>query len=185
MSGNQKIILRKEPKLESKFNAYTFQKEAFNAVKDLNYCAIFHEQGLGKTKIAIDLMLYWLNIKSVDTVLFVVKKNLIHNWKAEFESHTHIKPKILSQNKTSNFYTFNSPSRVILTHYEVCSTEINRFKLFLKARNVAVVLDESTKIKNPFSKITKSFFQLSKLSIKRVIMTGTPIANRTYDIWCY
>ena len=38
-------------------NAFPYQQEAFEAVKDLNYSAIFHEQGLGKTKIAIDLLI--------------------------------------------------------------------------------------------------------------------------------
>lgn len=44
----------------AKYDAFPYQKEAFEAVKDLEYAAIFHEQGLGKTKIAIDLILYWL-----------------------------------------------------------------------------------------------------------------------------
>ena len=64
----QRITLKREPKLDAKCEAFIFQKEAVNAVKDLQYSAIFHEQGLGKTKIAIDLMLYWLENKLIDTV---------------------------------------------------------------------------------------------------------------------
>ena len=30
-------------------DAFPYQHEAFEAVKDLSYSAIFHEQGLGKT----------------------------------------------------------------------------------------------------------------------------------------
>ena len=47
----------------AKNTAFPYQKEAFMAIKDLEYSAIFHEQGLGKTKIAIDLLLYWLKKK--------------------------------------------------------------------------------------------------------------------------
>ena len=54
--------------------------EAVRAVKDLPYAAIFHEQGLGKTKIAIDLALIWLQTDIVDTVLIVTKKSLVNNW---------------------------------------------------------------------------------------------------------
>ena len=51
----RKIHLLKEPSLIAKYDAFQYQKEAFEAVKDLEYAAIFHEQGLGKTKIAIDI----------------------------------------------------------------------------------------------------------------------------------
>ena len=48
---------------------------------------------------------------------------------------------------------------------------------------VAVIIDESTKIKNPESKLTQDFFDISPLFKIKVIMTGTPVANRPYDIW--
>ena len=51
----KKIQLKKEPNLQAKLTAFPYQQDAFDAVKDLEYAAIFHEQGLGKTKIAIDL----------------------------------------------------------------------------------------------------------------------------------
>ncbi|MBN2031585.1 DEAD/DEAH box helicase [bacterium] len=179
----QRIILKREPRLEAKCEAFIFQREAVNAVQDLEYSAIFHEQGLGKSKIAIDLMLYWLENKLIDTVLFVAKKGLLHNWIKEFDTHTFMKPKMLSQNHMANYYTFNSPSRLILTHYEVLRSEYKRLLLFLKTRNVAVILDESAKIKNPNSSLTQIIFKLAPLFKKRVIMTGTPVANRPYDIW--
>lgn len=179
----QRIFLKKEPKLDIKLEAFSYQRQAFDALKDLEYSAIFHEQGLGKSKIAIDLMLYWLEKKQVDTVLFVVKKSLVNNWKKEFRAHTFMVPKVLSQNRRSNHYAFNSPSRLLLAHFEVLKSEKERFKLFLKTRSVAVILDESAKIKNPNSTLAKVVFELAPLFKKRVIMTGTPSANRPYDIW--
>ena len=55
--------------------------------------------------------------------------------------------------------------------------------MFLKTRSVAIIIDESAKIKNPDSKLTKDFFELSPLFKIRLILTGTPVANRPYDIW--
>lgn len=49
--------------------------------------------------------------------------------------------------------------------------------------SVAIIIDESTKLKNPYAKLTKDFFELSDLFKIRAIMTGTPVANRPYDIW--
>ena len=179
----KRIHLIKEPSFIAKYDAFQYQKEAFEAVKDLEYAAIFHEQGLGKTKIAIDLLLYWLAETSVDTVLVVTKKQLVQNWIREFKNHTAIKPAVLDTNKQSNFYVFTGPARVVVTNFEVLVSEFDQVKLFLQTRNVAIIIDESAKLKNPDAKLTKTFFELSTLFKKRVIMTGTPVANRPYDIW--
>jgi SNF2 family DNA or RNA helicase len=166
-----------------KLEAFPYQSEAVQAIRELEYSAILFEQGLGKSKIAIDLMMYWLEKKMVDTILYVAKKSLIHNCEKEFERHSFLKPKILTQNRSGNYFVFNTPSRLVLTHYEVLKSEFDRLKLFLRVRNVAVILDESAKIKNPDSSVAQAAFALSPLFTKRVIMTGTPVANRPYDIW--
>ena len=105
--------------MDARHAPYPFQEEAARAVRDLDYAAIFHEQGLGKTKIAIDVMLYWLETRQVDTVLFVTKRGLVQNWVRELATHTFVRPKVLDQNHVNNHDVFNSPSRVMLTHFEV------------------------------------------------------------------
>lgn len=172
-----------EYNLSAKHEAFPYQHEAFLEIKDKEYAAIFHEQGLGKTKIAIDLLLYWLDKKDIDTVLIVTKKTLVNNWCEEFKVHTNITPKTIDNKRGSNFYVFNSTARVIVTNFETISGELERMKLFLKTRNVAIIIDESTKIKNPEAKLTQDFFEIAPLFKIRIIMTGTPVANRPYDIW--
>ena len=49
------LRVRKKANLEATQAAFPHQLEAFEAAKDLPYSAIFHEQGLGKTKIGLDL----------------------------------------------------------------------------------------------------------------------------------
>lgn len=169
--------------LTAKLMAFPYQHEAFLAIKDKPYAAIFHEQGLGKTKIAIDLLLYWLDKRDIDTVMIVTKKTLVANWVGEFKTHTNLRPMILDTKKKSNYYVMNSATRVIVTNFETISTEQDPIRLFLKTRNVAIIIDESTKIKNPDSKLTQSYFSISPLFKIKVIMTGTPVANRPYDIW--
>lgn len=169
--------------LDAKLEAFPYQHEAYLELRDKPYAAIFHEQGLGKTKIAIDLLLYWLQCRDIDTVLIVTKKTLVKNWCDEFETHTNLEPKTLDSKHGNNFYVLNSPARVIVTNFETVSGELERMKLYLNTRNVAIIIDESTKIKNPDAKITQAFFQLSSYFKIRVIMTGTPVANRPYDIW--
>lgn len=168
---------------KAKLNAFKYQEEAYLAIRDLPYAAIFHEQGLGKTKIAIDTLLYWLENCDIDTVLIVTKKTLVQNWVNEFSTHTNIRPSVLTSNRSSNFYILNSPVRVVITNFETISSEKQRLTLFLKTRSVGIVIDESAKIKNPESKLTKDFLELAELFSRRLIMSGTPIANRPYDIW--
>ena len=177
------IIVKREPNYDPKNDAFSFQEKAFNFCKDKDYSAIFHEQGLGKTKIGIDLLLYWLESTDIDTVLIVTKKSLVMNWKNEFAFHTHLHPRILSSNKRDNYLILNSPSRTMITNFETVLSEKERLKLFCKTRNVAIIIDESAKIKNPDSTVAKAFIELSPLFAKKVIMTGTPAANRPYDIW--
>lgn len=173
----------REANLTPKHQGFVYQVEAFEAVKDLPYSAVFHEQGLGKTKIGVDIILYWLRQDVVDSVIIITKKGLIRNWRDELAVHTHLSPRILSQERRDNFYAFNSPAKIYLAHYEVFRSEWKRLVLFQRTRNVGVLLDEAHKIKNPSSALTKTFFYVSQGFKRRLIMTGTPVANRPYDLW--
>ena len=168
---------------DARHQALPFQAEAVLATRDLPYAALFHEQGLGKTKMALDLALHWLTSGAVDSVMVVTKKALVPNWERETKFHTNLRPVVLSQDRRSNFYAFNRPGRLYLAHYEVMHTERGRLALFARARRLGVILDESQRIKNPSSKAAVALHSLGPLLARRVIMTGTPVANRPYDIW--
>ena len=163
--------------------ALPFQAEAVLATRELPYAALFHEQGLGKTKMALDLALHWLTSGAVDSVMVVTKKALIPNWERETKYHTNLRPVVISQDRRSNFYAFNRPGRLYLAHYEVMHSERGRLQLFAKARHLGMILDESQRIKNPNSKAATALHSLAPLLARRVIMSGTPVANRPYDIW--
>jgi SNF2 family DNA or RNA helicase len=177
------IRARKEPRLDVKLTAFDYQSNALEFVRDLEYAAVFHEQGLGKTKIAIDVLLWWLDSKSLDSVIIVTKLGLIENWKRELRSHTFIEPRILGQDKAANFRAFNSPARVYLTHYETFVSDKKRLQLFLRTRDVGIILDEAQKIKTPTTGVAEALFELRELFKRRLIVTGTPVANRPQDIW--
>lgn len=177
------LRLPSEASHEPKLPAFPYQLEALRAIEQLEYAAVFHEPGLGKTKIAIDLALSWFKARTVDSVLVVCKRSLVANWATEIRSHSHLFPLVLTQDRKATYVALNSPGRLYLTHYEVCKTELARLKLFLKTRRVAVICDEAQKLKNPASALFRTFSQLREGFVRRVILTGTPIANRPYDIW--
>lgn len=175
--------LRKPPKLSAKHEAYPYQLDAFRAVKSLPYAAIFHEQGLGKTKIAVDLILFWLDKDIVDTVFVITKKTLVQNWIDEIAAHSFVVPKVLSDNRRENGAALNSPILIYIMNYEVVATNLELISQFLGTCRVGVILDESQKIKNPDSNLANCFHSVADKFTRRIIMTGTPVANRPYDIW--
>lgn len=169
--------------LSGKHEALPYQAEAVRVTRDLEYAALFHEQGLGKTKMALDLVLHWLASGAVDSVLVVTKKALVENWEREVRFHIHLRPIVVGQDRRSNFYAFNRPGRLYLSHYEVMHSERGRFQLFAKARRLGAILDEAQRIKNPLSRAAVALHTLAPYLARRVIMTGTPVANRPYDVW--
>lgn len=183
MAELPRLTFKNEPLLDAKRDAFPYQTEAVDFVASRPYSAIFHEQGLGKSKIAIDVILRWLTSTEVDTVVIFTKKILVANWQREFVAHSFLKPAVLSESSRSNYYVFTAPTRVIICHFEVAKKEFERFKIWLGTRRVAAIVDESAKLKNPDSDLTQAFFGLAQLFTRRVIMTGTPVANRPYDIW--
>ena len=177
------FVLKRRPQLSPKHAAYPYQLDAIRAVKDLPYAAIFHEQGLGKTKIAIDLTLLWLQSDAVDTVFIVTKKSLVENWRNEVAGHCHITPHVLSGNRAANSASLNSPVLLYVTNYEVIAANARIIRLFLETCRVGCILDESQKIKNPEAALTRTYHDMASSFERRIIMTGTPVANRPYDIW--
>src|SRR3954470_14080832 len=163
------IKAAREPDLSAKRAGFVYQVQAVDATKDLPFAALFHEQGLGKTKIGIDLALEWLRNDDVDAVLFITKRALVQNWVDEIHAHAHLKPRVLDQNHASNFYALNSATPIYVAHYEVMRSEERRMTLFLKTRRVAAILDEAQKIKNPDAEITKAMLRLAPHFVRRVI----------------
>jgi SNF2 family DNA or RNA helicase len=68
-------------------------------------------------------------------------------------------------------------------HYEVFKYESERIALLQGVRRIAIILDESQKIKNPNAALSLQINDLREGFVRRVIMTGTPVSNRPYDIW--
>jgi SNF2 family DNA or RNA helicase len=165
------------------FQAFNYQADAFHAIKEKEYFGIFHEQGLGKTKIGIDLALHWIKSDVCNGVIFVTKKGLIQNWEDEIKIHTSIHPVIFSPNKKENSSKFFSYAKIFICHFDLIANDLENFITFAKLRKLGMVLDESVAIKNPTTNKAKSFHALAPLLKRRIIMTGTPVDNRPYDIW--
>lgn len=169
--------------LSSKTKPYPHQLEAVEFICGKEYIPLFDEQGLGKTKIVIDSLLKDIEDGFVDGALIICKKYLLSTWEDEILKHSHLKPITLKGTSKELGQKFMTFSHFYLINYDALFSEKDRLKMFLKLRNMAIVLDESQRIKNPKAKITNVMNKIKDYSAKRIIISGTPIANKPIDIW--
>ncbi len=167
----------------SKTTALPHQIEAINYIYNNKVIALFDEQGLGKTKIVIDSLCWEMKEGKIEGVLVIAPMSLLYNWEQEVCKHSFLIPIVLKGTGKEKRYKFLTGANFYITNYESVISENLRIKRFCKSRSVAIVLDESARIKDPKSKTAQSIFQLSQFSVKRIIISGTPVANKPYDLW--
>ena len=163
--------------------AHPFQDDAVRRLRDLEFAGVFHEQGLGKTKIGLSIALHWLRESAVDTILVVTKKMIVPTWLREVRKHTELVAVQLGPRLASAAISLTGPGRFFVTNYEQLPKLEDLFRRWLKARAVGVILDESHAIKNPGRVVSILLQNLRTDFARRLIMTGTPVANRPYDMW--
>lgn len=159
------------------------QVEAINYIKNHDIVPLFDEQGLGKSKMVIDALCSNIENKKIDGVLVVCKKTLLYTWKNEILKHSHLFPVVLTGARSQRERAFLTYGHFYIVNYEALLHELELIQLILKHKKFAMVLDESQRIKNPNAKTTKAIFSLKDKSQKKIIITGTPIANKPEDIW--
>jgi len=180
-----------------KTEPYAHQKDALKKCWNKESFAIFAEMGTGKTKIALDNACILYNKGKIDRLLVVAPKGTYMNW-VDQEIPTHVpdyveknvlawKPNIttkyeqeLKAIRDNNDYKF----KIFVMNVESLSTKkgIYYSKLFLNGKSMMIV-DESTTIKNPQAKRTKSILSLAKEAKYRRILTGSPVTQSPMDLW--
>ena len=176
-------MIRKEQIFEPKTKALPHQIEVLNYINKHHEIALFDEQGLGKTKIVIDSLCESMKNKEVEGVLVFAPMSLIYNWEQEIVKHSFLIPIVLRGSKREKRYKFLTGANFYITNYEAVIAETDRIKRFCKSRKIAIVLDESSRIKDPSTKTAQALFNLRLYSTKRIIITGTPVANKPVDLW--
>jgi len=160
-----------------------YQKDGLNWLNfldDFNFGAcLADDMGLGKTIQVLAFILSQREKVKHNTNLVVVPASLIFNWKAEVKKFApSIKVKtIYAGERTRTTDTFDD-YEIILTSYGTLLSDIRFLKDY---RFNYIFLDESQLIKNPDSQRYKAVRMLQ--SRNKVVMTGTPIENNTFDLY--
>jgi SNF2 family DNA or RNA helicase len=160
-----------------------YQREGLNWLNFLdgfNFGAcLADDMGLGKT---IQVLAFILSQKEKghhNTNLVVVPASLIFNWQQEVEKFApSIKIRtVYGSDRAKVVHDFDN-YEIVLTSYGTLLADIRFLKEY---RFNYIFLDESQTIKNPESQRYKAVRLLK--SRNKVVLTGTPIENNTFDLY--
>ncbi len=160
------------------------QEEGTRFLRERAAAGLFDEQGLGKSKQLIDAIVLDIGHGSIDAALIVCPNTLKTTWAGEIERHCHLRYAIFGAGKKARRDTFRSLKVAFyVINYEAVASEIPSLRALMRFKRIALVLDESHRIKSPTAKVTHAVLKLRRDAVKRIIMTGTPVANKPEDLW--
>lgn len=178
---------------------FDWQKKIVNRFKDRQNLGLFLKMGLGKTPLGIafaeanectKLIVVTINPKATEGM----KDGSWFDWASKSDMHYELCDK--------HYATFNTNPQMLLINFESlfsrakdkkmkCQLKDNvlRFIDSCKNQNVAIVVDESHKVKNLQSQQTAAILQIQKrlnVKAKKVftyLLTGTPFTTGYIDLW--
>jgi SNF2 family DNA or RNA helicase len=157
--------------------------------------ALLLEMGCGKTKIAIDKIGIEFTTNKINRVLVIAPNGVHHNWVAEeLPKHLNLPYTIFEwgcsggKKYIKEKEAILKPSEelhIVTINVEALSTEVGKTfcAKFLKSGDTLMIIDESSRIKNPSAMRTKAIITLGKSAKQRLILTGTPITQSPVDAY--
>ena len=180
-----------------KTKPYAHQLTALEKSWNRETYAYFMEMGTGKTKVLIDNAAMLYDKGKINGVLIVAPKGVVGTWyNQEIPAHlaTHIENvSVLWQSnitkeqsrKLDTLFKTGEELHILIMNVEAFSTTkgVDFAYKFLASHNTLMAIDESTTIKNPKAKRTKSIIKLSETAKYRRIMTGSPVTRNPLDLY--
>jgi SNF2 family DNA or RNA helicase len=133
------------------------------------------ETGTGKTLVAIKLMEYW----KVPAMVVAPLSTIESVWKREINKWSTLRATILWQ----NLKDFNEDYDVYLINYEQFKILSSKSKTPIEKKVQCLIVDESSKMKNPQSQITKTILKYKNNIKHRLVLSGTPSPNSLLEFW--
>lgn len=149
------------------------------------YCddhAMLWEMGTGKTRAAIDI--YEIKKKKGDVTngIVVCPLSMLYKWADQIEvwsGNKNVCP--LAGSKEEKLEILSLGFEWYIVTYETFERYKDEFGFI--DEKWFVILDETTKIKNPKAKRTRACFELGLKTKHKVILTGTPVTQNAYDVF--
>ena len=159
--------------------------------------ALFAEMGTGKSFMIINNAAMLYDKGKINAMLIVAPKGVYRNWyRSEIPKHMpdHVSYKMACWNPTPRkaekmemdaMFNAVDDLRILIMNIEAFSTEKGQqfAKIFLRVTNAFMAIDESTTIKTPTAKRTKSIIKIGKEARYRRIATGSPVTKSPLDLY--
>jgi SNF2 family DNA or RNA helicase len=176
---------------------YAHQREALHRSYDKRNYAYFMEMGCGKSKVLIDNIVWLYEQGRIDTAVIVAPKGVYRNWEtAEIPTHfpTDVPHEIYVWNPSPNKSQAERLKsgiqergvlRILLANVEGFATKkLPAFVgAFTQGSSFLLAVDESTTIKNPKAKRTKTLVVFGKKAAYKRILTGSPVTKSPMDLY--
>lgn len=146
--------------------------------------ALFDEQGLGKSKQLIDAIAAEISARSIQGAVVICPNGLKTTWGEEVARFSSFPYAVFGGGRAARQVGFRSlRAAFYIINYEAVAAELASLRALLRFKPMALVLDESHRIKTPGSKVTRAVLQLRTEAKRRYLLTGTPVANKPEDLW--
>ena len=180
-----------------KTKPYAHQLTALEKSWDKTEYGYFMEMGTGKSKVLVDNMAMLYDKGRINGALIIAPKGVYNNWfTQEIPTHlvSHIQPTMVlwtaSTSKTKDkeyqsLFEIGHDLHILIMNVEALSTKkgLDFAAKFMSCHKTMLAVDESTTIKNPTAKRTKSILQLGKQAEYRRILTGSPVTKSPLDLY--
>ena len=180
-----------------KTKPYAHQITALEKSWEKTEYAYFMEMGTGKSKVLVDNMSMLYDKGKINGALIIAPKGVYNNWfTQEIPIHlvSHIQPTMVlwtaSTSKTKDkeyqsLFEIGHDLHILIMNVEALSTKkgLDFAAKFMSCHKTMIAVDESTTIKNPTAKRTKSILKLGKQAEYRRILTGSPVTKSPLDLF--
>ena len=180
-----------------KTKPYAHQMTALEKSWDKSEYGYFMEMGTGKSKVLVDNMAMLYDKGRINGAVIIAPKGVYRNWLSQEIPHhlpSHVQHKTVlwtastSKAKDKEYrqlFESDDDLHILIVNVEALSTKrgLEFVAKFLNCHETLLAIDESTTIKNPKAKRTKSILLLSKRAKYRRILTGSPVTKSPLDLY--
>jgi SNF2 family DNA or RNA helicase len=159
--------------------------------------ALFADMGTGKSFMLINNAAMLYDKGKINAMLVIAPKGVYRNWyTGQIPEHmpAHITytmacwsptPRKAEREEMDRMLNAVDTLRILVMNIEAFSTEkgVNFAKTFLRVTDAYMAIDESTTIKTPNAKRTKSVIKVGKEARYRRIATGSPVTKSPLDLY--
>jgi SNF2 family DNA or RNA helicase len=171
-----------------------YQRRGLNKAWGQKFFGLFMEPGTGKTKTTIDLMTARWLAGEISSVLVICPNDVKENWPDQILAHSPIPVRI-------DVIDLKKSDPLVNRHFEPgglhwCIIAVESIQASVKAFELAkqfmevvaghrgaVVVDESSRIKNPNAVRAQRCADIGKDAVTRLILTGTEITQGIIDLF--